>query len=151
MSEKKKIRSAYVVIDPNNKVRARRSNQCNATAWYPRRNLFKIALMAALILNLCVARGQHAERRATVWGTPTNEPMLAKDEPMLVEDEPMLVEVGIKVDQDGNLLIEDGTIFTDGTNWYRWTVGAGVVCLGAAGTYAAVHYGIPAMVYNAAT
>ena len=54
-------KSKHVVIDPNNKVRARRSNKCNATALYPRRNLFKIALMAAFILNLCVARGQHAK------------------------------------------------------------------------------------------
>ena len=57
------------VIDANNKVRARRSNKCNATALYPRRNLFKIALMAAFILNLCVARGQHATPTVEVIST----------------------------------------------------------------------------------
>ena len=105
MSLKNKIRSAYDVIDPNNKVRARKTNQCNATALYPRRNLFKIALMAAFILNLCVARGQHATPTVEKFFTGTD---LAKAE---------------------YIVLEDGDIVTDGTNWYRYTMDRGIVCL----------------------
>ena len=123
------------------KVRARRSNQCNATAWYPRRNLFKIALMVAFILNLCVVRGQHADADRDKTVQPA-------DEIILTVDENTLIEAGAKKLEDGTLLIEDGTTWFDGTRWLQWTVAAGVVCIG---TYAAVNFGIPAMVYNAAT